>query len=62
MGQTLTLPVRGAFIYLQGANRLPIAGGQGELKPDGGVKVDEMMQANIPQVYGRSGISATRTL
>jgi len=55
---TQTLPVE-AFIYLQGAKPITdFLGGQIELKPDGGVKVDEMMQTNIPGVWA-SEISAT---
>jgi len=60
MGQktTQTLPVEGAFIYLQGAKPIPIFWAVELKKPDGGVKVDEMMQTNI-QVYGRGDIRNT---
>jgi len=62
MGQktTQTLPVEGAFIYLQGAKPITdFLGGQIELKPDGGVKVDEMMQTNIPGVWAIGDIRNT---
>ncbi len=57
---TTTLPVEGVFVYLQGAK--PITDflvGQIELKQDGGVKVDEMMQTNIPGVWAIGDIRNT---
>jgi len=55
-----TLPVEGAFIYLQGAKPITdFLGGQIELKPDGGVKVDEMMQTNIQGVWALGDIRNT---
>jgi len=62
MGQktTQTLPVEGAFIYLPGCQTdTDFLGGQIELKPDGGVKVDEMMQTNIPGVWAIGDIRNT---
>lgn len=53
-------PVEGVFIYLQGAKPITdFLGGQVELKPDGGVKVDEMMQTNIPGVWAVGDIRNT---
>lgn len=53
-------PVEGVFIYLQGAKPITdFLGGQIELKPDGGVQVDEMMQTNIPGVWAIGDIRNT---
>ncbi|WP_289793084.1 FAD-dependent oxidoreductase [Chlorogloeopsis sp. ULAP01] len=57
---TTTLPVEGVFVYLQGAK--PITDflvGQIDLKQDGGVKVDEMMQTNVPGVWAIGDIRNT---
>lgn len=52
--------VEGVFIYLQGAKPITdFLGGQIELKPDGGVQVDEMMQTNIPGVWAIGDIRNT---
>ncbi|MGL4618554.1 NAD(P)/FAD-dependent oxidoreductase [Chroococcidiopsis sp.] len=53
-------PVDGVFIYLQGAKPITdFLGGQIELKPDGGVRVDDMMQTNIPGVWAIGDIRNT---
>ena len=53
-------PIHGVFIYLQGAKPITdFLSGQIELKPDGGVKVDEMMQTNIPGVWAIGDIRHT---
>jgi thioredoxin reductase (NADPH) len=55
-----TLPAEGVFIYLQGAKPITnFLGDQIELKPDGGVKVDEMMQTNIQGVWAIGDIRNT---
>lgn len=54
------LPVEGVFVYLQGCKPITdFLGGQVELKPDGGVKVDEMMQTSIPGVWAIGDIRNT---
>lgn len=58
--KTQTLPVEGVFIYLQGARPIvDFLGGQIELKPDGGVKVNEMMQTSIPGIWAIGDIRNT---
>ncbi|MCG8366994.1 MAG: FAD-dependent oxidoreductase [Pseudanabaenales cyanobacterium] len=53
-------PVEGVFIYLQGAKPITdFLGGQIELKPDGGVKVDDMMQTNIAGIWAIGDIRNT---
>lgn len=57
---TQRLPVEGVFIYLQGAKPITdFIGGQVELKPDGGVKVNEMMQTNISGIWAIGDIRNT---
>jgi thioredoxin reductase (NADPH) len=51
-GQPQTVPVSGAFIYLQGSR--PVTDyllGQVQTAPEGCLKVDEEMQTSIPGVY-----------
>jgi thioredoxin reductase (NADPH) len=57
---TQILPAEGVFIYLQGAKPITdFLGAQIELKPDGGVKVNEMMQTTIPGVWAIGDIRNT---
>jgi len=57
---TQILPVEGVFVYLQGSKPITdFLGGQVELKPDGGVKVDEMMQTSLPGVWAIGDIRNT---
>jgi thioredoxin reductase (NADPH) len=54
------LPVEGVFIYLHGAKPITdFVGGQVELKPDGGVNVNEMMQTSISGVWAIGDIRNT---
>lgn len=54
------LPVEGVFVYLQGAKPIiDFLDGQVELKTDGGVKVDEMMQTSIPGIWAIGDIRNT---
>lgn len=53
-------PIEGVFIYLQGAKPITdFLGGQIDLKPDGGVQVNEFMQTNIPGVWAIGDIRNT---
>jgi thioredoxin reductase (NADPH) len=57
---TFIHPVEGVFIYLQGAKPITdFLDGQIQLKPDGGVQVDETMQTNIPGVWAIGDIRNT---
>lgn len=54
------LPVEGVFVYLQGSKPVTdFVGGQVEFLPDGGVKVDEMMQTSVPGVWAVGDIRNT---
>jgi thioredoxin reductase (NADPH) len=55
-----TLPVEGVFVYLQGSRPITdYLGGQIELNPDGGVKVDQMMQTSVEGVWAVGDIRNT---
>lgn len=57
---TQILPVEGVFVYLQGSRPITdFLDSQVELNPDGGVKVNEMMQTNIPGVWAIGDIRNT---
>lgn len=54
------LPVEGVFVYLQGSKPITdFLGGQVEVNPDGGVKVNEMMQTSMPGVWAIGDIRNT---
>lgn len=54
------LLAEGVFVYLQGSKPITdFVAGQVEMKPDGGVWVDEMMQTSVPGVWGIGDIRNT---
>lgn len=54
------LPVEGVFVYLQGSKPITdFVGGQVEVNPDGGIKVDAMMQTSIEGVWAIGDIRNT---
>jgi len=56
-GAQETVPVAGAFIYLQGGRPiLDFAGGQLETRGDGCLKVDETFQTSVPGVFAAGDV------
>jgi thioredoxin reductase (NADPH) len=56
----LELPVEGVFVYMQGSKPITdFLGGQVEVNPDGGVKVDDMMQTSVEGVWAIGDIRNT---
>lgn len=54
------LAAEGVFVYLQGSKPITdFVAGQVEMKPDGGVWVDEMMQTSVPGVWAIGDIRNT---